>query len=241
MDDLYIVIPAYNEEDNIENTIQQWYPIIERYNNSTKSQLVIIDDGSTDDTYHIIKKMAKNRPYLVALTKENGGHSSAVLYGYRYAIKHHADFIFQTDSDGQTDPEEFYRFWDNRNNFDALLGNRKVRGDGLQRKMIEKLVCLLLRIIFGVKIPDANAPYRLMKTDLVKKHIDKLPRDYNLPNIMLSAYFCYYKESVYFIEISFKPRQGGTNSVNIKKIFRIGTQAVKDFWKLKKQLNGICR
>jgi len=101
---------------------------------------------------------------------------------------------------------------------------------------VENTVCLLLRIIFGVKVPDANAPFRLMKSGLVKKYIKKLPKNYNLPNIMMTTYFAYYHEKLCFREISFKPRQGGVNSINIKKIIKIGWNALRDFRKLKKQM-----
>ena len=98
------------------------------------------------------------------------------------------------------------------------------------------MVCLLLRLIFGVKIPDANAPFRLMKASLIKKYIKKLPRDYNLPNIMMTTYFSYYRENITFREISFKPRQGGVNSINLRKIMKIGWKALGDFRRLKKEM-----
>ena len=110
MDKLYIVIPAYNEAENIAACVRDWYPIVERYGGEG-SRLVVIDDGSKDETFSILSAFAKDRPLLLPLTKENGGHGSAVLYGYRYAIENGADFIFQTDADGQTDPNEFEAFW----------------------------------------------------------------------------------------------------------------------------------
>ena len=236
MDSLYVIIPAYNEEENIEQCVNDWYPIIEKHNGDGESRMVIIDDGSKDSTFSAMKKLSETRPLFVPLTKENGGHGSTVLYGYRYAIEHGADFILQTDSDGQTDPAEFEQFWEKRNEKDAILGNRVVRGDGKDRKFVENTVCLLLRIIFGVKVEDANAPFRLMRTALVSKYIDLLPRDFNIPNIMFTTYFVRYKEKVEFIPITFKPRQGGTNSINIKKIVRIGMRAVKDFYRLRKEM-----
>ena len=236
MSSLYIVIPAYNEAVNIEKTIDQWYPIVEQHNDEGKSRLVIINDGSKDNTYELLQKCAAAKPLLVPLDKTNGGHGPTVLYGYRYAIANGADYIFQTDSDGQTNPDEFEPFWNQRGCYDAVIGTRSVRGDGRSRKFVENVVCLLLRIIFGVKVSDANAPYRLMKTDLVDKYIDKLPEDFNIPNIMFTTYFVYYKEKVKFIDISFKPRQGGTNSLNVKNIVKIGGDAVKDFCKLRREL-----
>lgn len=234
---LYIVMPAYNEEVNIKNTIDEWYPIVERHNENGKSRLVVIDDGSKDKTLTVIEKYTESHPYLVTLTKPNGGHGSTILYGYQYAIESNADYIFQTDSDGQTSPDEFENFWKEIDKYDAILGNRTVRGDGKDRKFVENVVCFLVRLVFGVKVKDANAPFRLMKSSLVAKYINKLPKNFNLPNIMFTTYFLYFHEKVKFVEISFKPRQGGTNSINIRKIFKMGYKAIFDFIKLKREIN----
>ncbi|MEI3413041.1 MAG: hypothetical protein V8Q57_07525 [Blautia sp.] len=59
-----------------------------------------------DNTYELLCACSKDRPLLVPLTKRNGGHGPTLLYGYRYAVDQDADYIFQTDSDGQTDPAE---------------------------------------------------------------------------------------------------------------------------------------
>ena len=64
MDKLFIVIPAYNEETNIRRTIDEWYPIVEKYNGDGQSRLVIINDGSKDNTYQILCDCAKTRPLL---------------------------------------------------------------------------------------------------------------------------------------------------------------------------------
>ena len=231
---LYIIVPAYNEEENIHNFVESWYPVIEKIGGDSK--LVVIDDGSKDKTYEVLCDLSKDRPYLCPLTKSNSGHGPTLLYGYKYAIENHADFIFQTDSDGQTDPLEFQDFWDLINEYDAIIGNRVTRGDGKLRKFIENIVCLLLKIIFGVSVKDANAPFRLMKTELINKYIDRLPIDFNLPNIMFTTYFVYYNENITFRTITFKPRQGGVNSINFRKIVKIGIKAIGDFKRLKKDM-----
>lgn len=233
---LYIVMPAYNEEANIQSTLDAWYPIVEQHNESGESRLVIVNDGSKDNTYEVMKAYAETHPLFIPLTKPNGGHGSTVMFAYDYAVKHGADWIFQTDSDGQTDPAEFEAFWCERDQYDALFGNRTVRGDGQSRAFVEKVVCRIVRHYFGVKVPDANAPFRLMRADKVKRYLEKLKPDYNLPNIMMTTYFVYYQDRVTFKEISFKPRVKGTNSINIKRIVKIGWNALKDFRQLKKEL-----
>lgn len=235
MDKLYIVMPAYNEQDNIETTVKEWHKVLESIGGGLlDNKLIIINDGSKDNTYDKLLELKDKYPYLLPLTKENSGHGPTLIYGYKYALNNNADYIFQTDSDGQTNPEEFYDFWNLRNEYDVILGNRTVRGDGKSRAFVEHVVCLLLKLFFKVNVPDANAPFRLMKASVLSKYINKLPEDYNLPNIMLTTFFKANNEKLLFKEISFKPRTKGTNSINIKKIIKIGIKALKDFASFKK-------
>lgn len=237
METLYIVMPAYNEEDNITGVVEQWYSVLE--GKSENSRLVIADYGSKDKTHEILINLKNSRfPQLEILESDNQYHGPKIIALYDYAIKSGADYIFQTDSDGQTNPDEFDSFWQIRNDYDGIFGNRKSRGDGKTRAFVEKVVCFLIKMYFGVKVPDANAPFRLMKSSTVKKYLYKLPADYNLPNIMMVTYFVHYKEKVTFEEISFKPRTAGVNSVNILKIIKIGWKALGDFHSLKKEMRG---
>lgn len=227
MDCLYIVMPAYNEEANIEKVIRDWYPVIEA--RSEDSRLVIVDDGSTDHTYEILCREAKARPKLVGLTKKNGGHGAALLFGYHYAIKQGADYVFQTDSDGQTLPSEFGGFWKRRKRYAMVIGNRTHRQDGASRKLVTKVLKATCLLCFHVSIPDVNTPYRLMQADVLKENLRLIPKDYNLANVMISVIYAKKKLPVKYLTITFRPRQGGVNSINMKKIAKIGFQAWKDF------------
>lgn len=236
MENLFIIVPAYNEADNIEKLINDWYPVVEKHHGNGASRLVVINDGSKDRTYEILQKCAETRPMLTPLTKPNGGHGQTLLFGYRYAVKNKADYIFQTDSDGQTLPDEFEDFWKMRTRYDAVLGDRKGRQDGISRVFVENTLRLILKAFFGVSVPDANAPFRLMKRELVEKYISRMPEDFNLPNVMFTTYFVFYKEKTKFSRITFKPRQGGKTSLNVKKILQIGWKALGDFRRLKKKM-----
>ena len=68
MDRLYIIVPAYNEADNLEKIVEDWYPIVERYHADGTSRLVIINDGSKDDTYEVLCNLAKKRPTTQPMT-----------------------------------------------------------------------------------------------------------------------------------------------------------------------------
>lgn len=235
MSTLFVVMPAYNEEQNIEDVVKSWYAVLS--GKSDRSRLVVADSGSTDNTHTILKELKEKYPKLEILSDTGKQHGPKVIALYDYAIKQGADYIFQTDSDGQTDPNEFELFWNMRDQYDGIFGHRNKRGDGSSRAFVEKVVCLLLRLYFGVHVPDANAPFRLMNAKVVQKYLYKLPRDYNLPNIMMTTYFAYYKERYTFKTITFKPRQGGVNSINIPKIVKIGWKAVGDFRALKKGMS----
>lgn len=238
MDVLYVVMPAYNESENVEALVADWYPVVEEHGGEGLSRLVIVDDGSRDDTYEKLLGLSQERPLMEVLTKPNGGHGPTLIFGYRHAIAQGADWIFQTDSDGQTLPSEFEGFWDVRADADAVIGVRSDRQDGLSRKFVERTLCLLLKLFFGVKVRDANAPFRLMRAPLVARYLDRLPEDFNLPNAMLTTYFVHAGDRVVWREITFRPRQGGKNFINVRRIVRIGWKALGDFNQLRKELNG---
>ena len=82
---------------------------------------------------------------------------------YHPCFRHGADFVFQTDSDGQTLPSEFEQFWDQREAWDMVIGWRNNRQDGGSRIFVTRILRLVIRICFGVSVKDANTPFRLMK------------------------------------------------------------------------------
>ena len=226
-DRLFIVIPAYNEQENIKQVVSDWYEVVEKYGED--SRLVVIDDGSRDSTYSILQDMSKKMPRLTALTKENAGHGATLLYGYRYALDNGADYVFQTDSDGQTLPSEFEPFWIARNKYDVSIGYRNKRRDGLSRIFVTKILRLVVYICFRVYVLDANTPYRLMSAATLKENLAFIPDNFFLTNVALSAIYKKRRQKVHFIPISFRPRQGGRNSINLIKIFKVGFSSIRSF------------
>lgn len=228
-------MPAYNEEANIESVVKQWYPVVEKIGND--SRLVIFDDGSKDKTFSIMQEIQKKYPYFIPITKNNSGHGATCLYAYDYAIENGADFIFQTDSDGQTLPEEFWSFWDLRSEYDFVIGSRKGRMDGLGRVFVTKVLKLIIWIIFGVNVKDANTPFRLMNSNKLKSLLEIIPKDFFLSNVVISVLVVLKKQRCIWRPITFKPRQGGINSINFKRIVKIGVKAIRDFKEFKNRLN----
>lgn len=233
-DILYVVMPAYNEEANIEKTVSDWYKVLE--GKSELSRLVVADSGSTDKTHEILTGLMKKMPQLTVLDSTLKLHGPKLIALYRYAIDNNVDYIFQTDSDGQTNPNEFDGFWNEREKYEAIFGFRRKRGDGASRMFVEKVLCLILRMIFGADVPDANAPFRLMRADALGEYMDRFWPEYNLPNVMIVTFFKHYKRNILFREITFEDRRGGKNSINIRKICAIGIKSLKEFYHFKSDM-----
>lgn len=237
METIYFVMPAYNEEMNIEEVIRQWHPICEQINiEGNAAKLVIANDGSKDKTFDIIQSLQSKYPYLKPLNKENSGHGATVLYLYRYAINNNADYIFQTDSDGQTIPEEFWQMWRNRHNFDFQIGTRENRQDGASRVFVTKTLRIIVWLMFHVWVKDANTPFRLLNAEKLKTILNVIPQDYNLANVAVSAIAARWNYKIAWPPITFRPRQGGVNSINMKRIFKIGVKALSDFREINNNL-----
>ena len=233
-DTLYVVMPAYNEEDNITDVVKKWYPVLE--NASEESRLVVADSGSTDKTHALLEELQESYPKLVILPDTLRYHGPKVISLYKYAIENKAEYVFQTDSDDQTDPKDFAGFWAERKNYDAIIGHRAERGDGFFRAIVEKALCVILYLFFQIRVPDANTPYRLLRCDVLQKYIDRIPYDHNLPNILVTIFFVYYKDRVAFRKIAFRQRMAGSSMYDIKKIANFGLQCLRDFAKLRREL-----
>lgn len=240
MEKFYFVMPAYNEAENIVETIQQWYPIVDKINiqEGYEALLVIANDGSKDSTYEVMEQMKKEKglTFFEPLNKPNGGHGQTLLYLYRYAIENGADYIFQTDSDGQTDPKEFWQMFEHRHDFDFQIGHRKGRQDGISRVFVTKILQMVVWLMFHEWVADANTPFRLMQKDKLRAIMDVIPQDYFLCNVAISAIGVKWKYRIKFYEITFRPRRGGVNSINMKRIFKIGWRALEEFRKINNNL-----
>ena len=232
-------MPAYNEAENIESVVNQWHPVAERIvADGDECKIVVANDGSKDNTWEILSSLQAKYPNLVPLNKPNSGHGSTVFYTYRYAIENGADYIFQTDSDGQTLPEEFWPMWEHRSEASFHIGTRGGRQDGTSRVFVTKTLRLVVWLMFGVWVKDANTPFRLMNADRLSSVMQYIPQDFFLANVAVSSIAVKLGESVAWYPITFRPRQGGVNSINMRRIFKIGWKALGDFRKINRALNS---
>lgn len=97
----------------------------------------------------------------------------------------------------------------------------------------------MIRICFGIHTADANTPFRLMKAESLKEDIQYVPKKYNLSNVAISVIYAKKQRKVRYLPITFRERQGGVNSIDLKKIAKIGVRAVADFRRINRMLK--CR
>jgi hypothetical protein len=90
--------------------------------------------------------------------------------------------------------------------------------------------------MFGVRVKDANTPFRLMKVERLQKIMKMLPPDFFLCNVAISAIAVKWGERCKWFPITFKTRQGGVNSINFRKIIKIGWKALGDFKSINRKL-----
>jgi dolichol-phosphate mannosyltransferase len=162
---LSVVMPAYNEEECIEAVVGKWMALLRELEaaEGQECRMIVINDGSKDNTAALLDSLAARYPQLVVLHQPNSGHGKTVYNGYQKALELGSGWVFQVDSDDQFLPEDFTKLWSRREESLFILGRRLQRNDPAHRIFITKIVRLLLAMLFRVSLADSNIPYRLIR------------------------------------------------------------------------------
>ncbi|HYF52133.1 MAG TPA: glycosyltransferase family 2 protein [Planctomycetota bacterium] len=230
--ELAIVMPAYNESGCIEAVARAWAGVAEK----TGGKLIVVNDGSRDDTGAILDRLKSELASLLVIHQSNAGHGSAIVRGYHEALANGARYVFQTDSDGQLLPEDFWKLWEQRGGHPFILGFREKRNDTGGRKIISSINRGLNTLLFGVRVRDPNVPFRLMRADLLREMLAMTPENVFAPNIFLSILAA--KSRIGLLEISVTHLERKTGKVSIvgarllKACFRTAWELVRFRWVL---------
>jgi glycosyltransferase involved in cell wall biosynthesis len=230
--ELAVVMPIYNEEANIEAVVAEW---VEEFNRLGISfALLAINDGSKDGTGIALQRLAERYPGSVTpVEKRNGGHGQACRMGYSLAMEGGSDWTLQIDSDGQCDPRFFSSFWSCRDEADAVFGVRKTRDDGLARALVSAGCRISTSLLCGIDLKDANVPYRLIRTSVLKEALTRIPNDFDMQNVALTLTLKRDSSLRWkYVPIHFRDRQGGTNSINFKRIACMGWELLINLHKI---------
>ena len=236
---LSIVMPAYNEEEVIETVVKQWTDLLTRQFPAENTRLIVINDGSRDNTGAILDQIKDRYPKLMVVHQVNGGHGNAVVNGYRQAVALDSEFVFQTDSDDQFISDDFGKLWEKRDKSPFILGYREERYDAPARLIITKILRLSIAFIYGTYIMDSNIPFRLIRGTFLKKLLAQLPTPTPFaPNIFLAVMAKKAGFNTFDIPITHKERLTGTVSILKWKLLKVCIQSFKELAQFRFELAG---
>lgn len=213
-----MIVPAYNEELNIKDTISK---IIE-YNKKSNNEIdyIVINDGSTDKTREVCEKNNYNVINLI----HNLGIGGAVQTGYKYALENKYDVAIQFDGDGQHDENYIDKLVDEiKKGNDFVIGSRfisdlsKFKSTGTRRMGI-KFLSLLIKICTGKRIYDPTSGFRAANKRVIELFSKNYPTEYPEPESTTSLIRKKYKVSE--IPVEMHERKHGTSSIKpLKSIY----------------------
>lgn len=163
--ELSVFFPAYNEESNIERTIETAFGALPDV--AEKYEVLIVNDGSKDKTEQVVKKLIKKYPQLSLITHNpNKGYGEALKTGF-YQTKY--DWITFTDADGQFDFSEIDKFVDIQLQTDAdlVIGYYKKRAVSFRRKLNTWLWQQIVYVLFGLNVRDIDCGFKLINRRVI--------------------------------------------------------------------------
>jgi len=159
------VMPAYNEEANLEQSVGRMAKALETYTRGF--EIIVVDDGSKDGTAAVLERLKAAHPTLRVIRHPlNRGYGAALRSGFdaaRYA------WVFLMDADNQFDPAEVELLLARAANADIIAGYRKHRRDPLLRRLNAWAFFTLVRLLFGRLVRDVNCAFRLTRKDLLAR------------------------------------------------------------------------
>lgn len=220
---LSVVMPAYNEQEIIESAVREWYE--EVVSRIPGCELIVVNDCSTDKTGGVLAALTRELPALRPLTTPtNSGHGKAVRYGFEH-VAH--SWVFQTDSDRQHLPSDFWRLWEQREGSDFVLGVRNIRADGAVRVVITNIMKVTNLLVWGVWIRDANCPFKLMRSEPLQDMLSRIPQTSFIPMVMVSILCRKRNYRVTEVVVQHLPRRGGEQSLKgIWKWIKVGSRCM---------------
>ena len=172
MSDSIVIIPTYNEEENVENMIRKVMSFEKEYH------ILFVDDSSPDKTGEIIKKLQSEFPEQIHLETRKGklGLGTAYIHGFKWAINHKYDYVFEMDCDFSHNPEDLIRLYNacSTDGADVSIGSRyckggKVRNWPLKRILMSYFASVYVRIILLIGIKDTTAGFKCYKREVLEK------------------------------------------------------------------------
>jgi len=225
-----VVIPTYNERENIEKLIPALLSL------PLDLEVTIVDDNSPDGTAEAVKRVAGEDGRVHLLVRgEKMGLGSAYVKGFKYALKHGADLIFEMDADFSHDPAAIPEFVAAAADADLVLGSRYLKGVTVVNWPLKRLILsycanLYTRVVTGMPVHDATGGFKCFRRSVLESiDLDSVKSDGYSFQIELS-YKCWKKGfKIVEIPITFTDRRVGVSKMSKKIIW----EAVWMVWRLR--------
>ncbi len=225
-----IIIPTYNELDNISRLIPD---LLGRYENL---DVLVVDDNSPDTTGNFVEELSKKDPRIKIIKRSSKqGLGTAYIAGFKYAIQHDYEYVFEMDADFSHDPKEINTFLEAVKKYDLVIGSRYVRGVNvinwpMRRLLLSYFANKYTRFITGMPIQDATGGFKCFRRTVLESiNLDKIKS--NGYAFQIEMTFKAWKKGfkVGEIPIVFVDRVKGTSKMS-RKIVR---EAIFMVWKLR--------
>ena len=207
MSDSLVIIPTYKEKDNIEKIIRKVYSL------SKVFHILIVEDNSPDGTADIVRSLQREFPEKLFMEERKGklGLGTAYIHGFRWALEHGYEFIFEMDADFSHNPEDLLKLYDAAKNkgADVAIGSRYITGVNvvnwpMGRVLMSYYASAYVRFITGMKIRDTTAGFICYNS--------KVLRSIRLDKIRFTGY-------AFQIEMKFTAWKLGFNIIEVPIIF----------------------
>ena len=172
-----VIIPTYNEKENIEKMVRKVFSL------STPFHLLIVEDNSPDGTARIVETLQEEFPQRLHMLQRSGkqGLGTAYIAGFRWALERSYETIFEMDCDFSHNPEDLERLYKAVNDgADAAIGSRYISGINvvnwpLGRVLMSYFASVYVRLVTGMEILDATAGFVCYRRKVLKNiHLDKI-------------------------------------------------------------------
>jgi glycosyltransferase involved in cell wall biosynthesis len=169
-----IIIPAYNEERRIKNTLEAYTDFFNK--KDFGYELLIVINGTTDSTPAIVESLQQSKPHILMIEIPQGGKGLAIDAGFKNALERNNDLIGFVDADMATSPEAFNQLIKEIDDYDAIIASRYMPGAQVTppRPFVKRwgskiFFETLTRLLFGIKYYDTQCGAKLFKREVIEK------------------------------------------------------------------------
>lgn len=231
--ELTVIIPVYNEENNLERVYQQMSAFMESARKTTK--VLFINDGSVDGSLVKIREIcSRSDLFRYCSFDRNYGLSAAIKAGFDYSDTPWTGYI---DADLQTSPEDFHLLLEHTEGYDLITGVRQERKDSLVKNLSSIIANGIRRAFTNDGIDDTGCPLKIIRTDIARR----IPM-FNGLHRFLPAMILLQKGRVLQVPVRHFPRMAGKSKYNLfNRLLGPLTDCFAYLWMKKKYINYIVK